>query len=191
MYGISQAGLIVHQLLEKTLNKKGYHQSRITPGFWTQERRLICFSLCVDDFGVKYVGKTRGAPHDSPQRALQNIERLEGQKTPRYGSRLGLQKPQGAPVNDGVMWQNPSLDSVTKTHAHCRISHNCTSSKIMTQMPSMLKRQTSLHPSVKKICFPPGSHGYPVILCKGSGSNHTYITRIYQGTPSQPDRETM
>ena len=32
MYGSPQAGLIAQQLLEKRLNKKGYHQSEITPG---------------------------------------------------------------------------------------------------------------------------------------------------------------
>ena len=35
MYGLPQAGLIVQQLLEKRLNKKGYHQSEIKPRFWT------------------------------------------------------------------------------------------------------------------------------------------------------------
>ena len=57
MYGLRQAGLIAQQLLEKLLNRKGYHQSEITPGLWKHKRRPIYFSLCVDDFGVKYVGK--------------------------------------------------------------------------------------------------------------------------------------
>ena len=57
MYGILQAGLIAQQLLEKQLNKKDYHQSEITLGLWTQNWRSICFLLCTDDFGVKYVGK--------------------------------------------------------------------------------------------------------------------------------------
>ena len=52
-----QAGLIAQQLLDKLLNKKGYKQRNITPGFWTNYWRPIWFSLCVDDFGVKYVGK--------------------------------------------------------------------------------------------------------------------------------------
>ena len=28
-----------------------------TPGFWMHDWRSILSSLCVDDFGVKYVGK--------------------------------------------------------------------------------------------------------------------------------------
>ena len=57
MYGLPQAGLIAQQLLEKQLNKKGYHQIDINPGLWKRTWRMVCFSLCVEDFGVKYVGK--------------------------------------------------------------------------------------------------------------------------------------
>ena len=46
----------MQQLLDKQLNRQGYHKSEITPGFWTHDWRLIWFSLCFDDFGVKYVG---------------------------------------------------------------------------------------------------------------------------------------
>ena len=54
MYGLSKAGLLAQQLLEKRLNGKGYQQSKLTPGFWTHKLRPISFSICVDDFGMKY-----------------------------------------------------------------------------------------------------------------------------------------
>ena len=57
MYGLPQAGIIAQQLLEKRLEKDGYHQSTTTPGLWTHDTRPISFSLVVDDFGVKYVGE--------------------------------------------------------------------------------------------------------------------------------------
>eukprot|EP00804_Cyclotella_cryptica_P024318 CCRYP_015306-RA/>CCRYP_015306-RA protein AED:0.36 eAED:0.36 QI:0/-1/0/1/-1/1/1/0/360 len=57
MYGLPQAGIIAQKLLEQRLQANGYHQSKINPGFWTHNWRPICFALCVDDFGVKYVGK--------------------------------------------------------------------------------------------------------------------------------------
>jgi len=56
MYGLPQAGIIAQQLLEKRLASKGYRQSTITPGYWKHDWRPISFALCVDDFGVKYVG---------------------------------------------------------------------------------------------------------------------------------------
>ena len=35
MYGLPQAGLLANQLLAKQLAKKGYYQTRHTPGLWT------------------------------------------------------------------------------------------------------------------------------------------------------------
>ncbi|KAL7528154.1 hypothetical protein ACHAXR_005043 [Thalassiosira sp. AJA248-18] len=57
MYGLPQAGLLANELLEKCLNKNGYRQSKLVPGPWKQDWRPIQFTLVVDDFGVKYVGK--------------------------------------------------------------------------------------------------------------------------------------
>jgi hypothetical protein len=57
MYGLPQAGLLANELLEKSLNKRGYHHSKLVPGLWKHEWRPIQFTLVVDDFGVKYVGK--------------------------------------------------------------------------------------------------------------------------------------
>ena len=57
MYGLPQAGLLAQQLLEERLNAKVYSQSTLVPGLWTHEWRPITFTLCVDDFGVKYTGK--------------------------------------------------------------------------------------------------------------------------------------
>jgi hypothetical protein len=57
MYGLPQAGIIAQQLLEERLGQDGYRQSKTTPGLWTHDTRPISFSLVVDDFGVKYVGK--------------------------------------------------------------------------------------------------------------------------------------
>ena len=57
MYGLPHAGIIAQKNLEERLNKRGYYQSKYTPGFWKHESHPICFSLAVDDFGVKYVRK--------------------------------------------------------------------------------------------------------------------------------------
>ena len=57
MYGLPQAGILAQQLLEKRLNMHGYSQSKIVPGLWTHKTRPISFTLVVDDFGMKYVGK--------------------------------------------------------------------------------------------------------------------------------------
>jgi hypothetical protein len=57
MYGLPQAGILANKLLEQRLNEHGYRQSPTTPGLWKHDVRPISFTLCVDDFGVKYVGR--------------------------------------------------------------------------------------------------------------------------------------
>ena len=54
IYGLPHAGIIAQKLLEEILEKHGYRQGDKTPGFWKHDTRPICFSLIVDDFGVKY-----------------------------------------------------------------------------------------------------------------------------------------
>jgi hypothetical protein len=55
MYGLPQAGILAQNLLKKQLNQHGYQQSKVTPGIWKHDWRPISFTLCVDNFGIKYV----------------------------------------------------------------------------------------------------------------------------------------
>jgi hypothetical protein len=59
MYGMKQAGLLVNQLLQTRLSTFGYNPARHTPGLWLHKSRPISFTLIVDVFAVKYVGKHR------------------------------------------------------------------------------------------------------------------------------------
>ena len=57
MYGIPQAVHISHDTLVKHLETYVYRPSRKTLGLWTDNSQPINFTLVVDDFGVKYLGK--------------------------------------------------------------------------------------------------------------------------------------
>ena len=57
IYGLPQSGLLAQQLLEKILNAEGYNQDTLVPVLWTHSWRPVTFTLCVDKFGVKYVGE--------------------------------------------------------------------------------------------------------------------------------------
>ena len=57
IYGLPQAGILANKLLKKRLAKFGYFEVPNTPGLWRHIWRPIHFTLVVDDFGVKYVGK--------------------------------------------------------------------------------------------------------------------------------------
>jgi hypothetical protein len=57
MYGLKQAGILANQLLQKRLAPFGYYPARHTPGLWLHKTRPISFTLIVEDFAVKYMGK--------------------------------------------------------------------------------------------------------------------------------------
>jgi hypothetical protein len=57
MLGLKQAGLLANQLLQTRLAPFGYYPARHTPGLWLHKTWPISFTLIVDDFAVKYVGK--------------------------------------------------------------------------------------------------------------------------------------
>ena len=57
IYGLPQAVKISQRLLEERLGKEGQFQGKFTPGVWSHKWCPVQFSLVVDDFGVKYIGK--------------------------------------------------------------------------------------------------------------------------------------
>ena len=57
MYGLPQSRRIAHDAMLKHLEPYGYHPSCKNPGLWKHNSRPINFTLVVDDFGVKYLGK--------------------------------------------------------------------------------------------------------------------------------------
>ena len=57
IYGLPQAGILENKQLRERLAPTGYYEVAHTPGLWRHVTRPVQFSLVVDDFGVKYVGK--------------------------------------------------------------------------------------------------------------------------------------
>ena len=57
MYGLPQSGILANHKLKRDLLPFGYFPCRHTPGLWKHVWRPITFTLVVDDFGVKYVGR--------------------------------------------------------------------------------------------------------------------------------------
>jgi hypothetical protein len=57
MYGLPQACILTNELLQRNLAKDGYRPTQHTYGLWKHDTSPISFSLVVDDFGVKYVGR--------------------------------------------------------------------------------------------------------------------------------------
>ncbi len=57
IYGLPQDGMLSNKLLKEHMEENGYYELPHTPGLFTHKTRPIWFTLVVDDFGVKYVGK--------------------------------------------------------------------------------------------------------------------------------------
>ena len=57
IYGLPQAGILANQQLRERLAPAGYYEVAHTPGLWRHVTRPVQFTLVVDDFGVKYVGR--------------------------------------------------------------------------------------------------------------------------------------
>ena len=54
---LKQSGIIAHNQLSKHLQHAGCEAIQHVPSLWRHRSLPISFTLVVDDFGVKYVGK--------------------------------------------------------------------------------------------------------------------------------------
>jgi hypothetical protein len=88
MYGLKQAGLIANTLLQTRLAPFGCYPTRHTPGLWLHKTRPTSFTLIVDDFAVKYIGKQH-AKH--LRNALLRIHELTTDWTVKVYSGMTLQ----------------------------------------------------------------------------------------------------
>ena len=57
MYGLPQSSISASKLLKERLAADGYFELSHTPGIFKHESRPLWFTLCVDDFGIKHIGK--------------------------------------------------------------------------------------------------------------------------------------
>ncbi len=57
MYGLPQAGILTNKLLKGRLARHGYFEQPHTPGLWKHVSHPVWFNICVDDFGINYIGK--------------------------------------------------------------------------------------------------------------------------------------
>jgi hypothetical protein len=79
IYGLPQAGVLANELLQRNLAKDGYRPTIHTHGLWTHDTRPILFSLVVDDFGVKYVGRDHQKRQKTHKRS--NFNRQQSSQT--------------------------------------------------------------------------------------------------------------
>ena len=57
MCGLPQSGILANKLFKERLLQNDYFEVPHTPGLFWHKIRPVWFTLVVDDFGIKYVGK--------------------------------------------------------------------------------------------------------------------------------------
>jgi hypothetical protein len=57
VWGLPQAGILANKLLCRLLLPHRYFECSNIPSLWKHTTHLISFTLVVEDFGIKYVGK--------------------------------------------------------------------------------------------------------------------------------------
>ena len=57
LYGLVQAGKLAYDQLLTRLTAADFYPAPHAPGLFLHKTRPISFTLCVDDFGVKYTNK--------------------------------------------------------------------------------------------------------------------------------------
>jgi hypothetical protein len=57
VWGLPQAGILANKRLRQKLAPFGYYKCKNTPGLWYHVSHPISFTLVVNDFGIKFVGK--------------------------------------------------------------------------------------------------------------------------------------
>jgi hypothetical protein len=57
MYGLPQAGVLANKLLKERLARHWYFEQPHTLALWKHVSWPVWFNLCVDNFGIKYIGK--------------------------------------------------------------------------------------------------------------------------------------
>ena len=57
LYGLVQAGKLAYDQLLKRLTAADFYPAPHSPGLFLHTTRPISFTLCVDDFGIKYINK--------------------------------------------------------------------------------------------------------------------------------------
>jgi hypothetical protein len=57
MYRLPQAGILTNKILKEGLVSHGYFTQPHTPGLWKHITCPVWFNLCVDDFGIKCIGR--------------------------------------------------------------------------------------------------------------------------------------
>jgi hypothetical protein len=153
MYALKQAGLLANQLLQARLAPFVYYPAWHTPGLWLHKTRPISFTLIVDDFAVRYVGKHHA---EHLRNALLRNYELTTDWTATVYSGMTLKWDYIKRICD--IYMHGYVSNVVskfqhdspKHSQHTRPGMSCRSTAPKLNMPQGMKHHHSLHNNVSQ-----------------------------------------
>jgi hypothetical protein len=107
MYELSQSRSLANELLNKPLNKCGYHQSKVVSELWKHKWRPVKCILVVDIIRVKYVGEEhRWHINDTLEEEYKVTTEWDNKRYSKNNTRLGSQEIAGSPVTTRIHQEN-------------------------------------------------------------------------------------
>ena len=111
MYGLKQAAILAYNQLVQHLHPYGYFPIPNSPGLWKHKSRKTCFSLCVDDFGIKYFSP-QDAKHllNALKKAYEISVNYEGGKycglNIKWNYRINMQNHVTGVITNDCVWMS-------------------------------------------------------------------------------------
>ena len=117
MYGLPQSGLLTNELLERRLNKRVYHHSKLVPGLWCHTWHTVQFTLLVDDSEKEICQRRTHTPSQTNlQRKLQSHTWMGRMMIHWHHLRLGLQVPTSPFIHAWIHHEGAQTIQTQTTH---------------------------------------------------------------------------
>ena len=164
VWGLPQAGILANKLLRKRLLPHGYYECANTPGLWKHVTRPISFTLVVDNFGVKYVGREH-AEHLLFSRCTTNACKIGTENVTWEWTLVGTTCVAKYMCQCYSTSQMQSYVSNTKCHKCHNTYRTRRSNPSMEQQRSMQRPATCPSQQAKRKNLHSGSHCHFPVLC--------------------------
>ena len=123
VYGIPQTGILEYKQLVNHLKPYGYEPWKFTQGLCTHRTNGITFTLCVDDFGIKYTYRANALHLLDALKKNTQFQRTGREKSIVVWPSIGTINNEQSQSPSQIMFQNISTNSNIKCRNKQKIPH--------------------------------------------------------------------
>jgi hypothetical protein len=167
IYGFPQAGILANIQLKKHLADNDYHPAH-TAGLFKHKTRPVTFSLCVDDFGVKYVGKENAQHLEQVLRQkISNHNRLDRFPLRRTYLTMELQVAHGRSLHARLHRQDFGAFPASEPNKTPTLSSRLAGTSVRCTHSAHRSDRHIAASATFRCAIPPTSHWHSPVLCTG------------------------